>query len=84
MNKEQHAERMGQRITALRKMEGISQQELADRAGLTRQHIGSIERGELVNVAYVTIQQIDEALGMTVDIIDPGLQDLVPLKKLTP
>jgi len=84
MNKEQQALRMGQRITALRKMEGISQQELADRAGLTRQHIGRIEKGELVSVAYVTIQQIAEALGMTVDIIDTGLQDLAPLKRLTP
>ena len=84
MNKEQSAQRMGQRIAALRKMEGISQQELADRAGLTRQHIGRIEKGELVSVAYVTIQQIAEALGMTVDIIDPGLQDLAPLKRLTP
>ena len=84
MNKEQQAQRMGQRITALRKMEGISQQELADRAGLTRQHIGRIEKGELVSVAYVTIQQIAEALGMTIDIIDPGLQDLAPLKRLTP
>ena len=74
---------MGQRIAALRKMEGISQQELADRAGLTRQHIGRIEKGELVSVAYVTIQQIAEALGMTVDIIDQGLQDLAPLKRLT-
>ena len=72
MTKEQQAQRMGKRITALRKMEGISQQELADRAGLTRQHIGRIEKGELVSVAYVTIQQVAEALGMTVDIIDPG------------
>ena len=84
MNKEQAAQRMGQRITALRKMEGISQQELADRAGLTRQHIGRIEKGELVSVAYVTIQQIAEALGMTVDLIDPKLADLAPLKQLTP
>lgn len=84
MSKEQAAQRMGQRITALRKMEGISQQELADRAGLTRQHIGRIEKGELVSVAYVTIQQIAEALGMTVDITDTGLQDLAPLKRLTP
>ena len=75
---------MGQRITALRKMEGISQQELADRAGLTRQHVGRIENGELPNVAYVTIQQIAEALGMTVDIIDTGLQDMAPLKRITP
>ena len=84
MNKEQHAQRIGQRIAALRKLEGISQQELAYRAVLTRQHIGRIENGELVNVAYVTIQQIAEALGMTVDIIDPKLADLAPLKTLTP
>ena len=83
MNKEQHAQRIGQRITALRKQEGISQQELADRAGLTRQHIGRIEKGELVSVAYVTIQQIAEAIGMTVDLIDPKLEDLAPLRTLT-
>ncbi len=29
-------------------------------------------------------QAIAEALGMTVDIIDPALQDLAPLKRLTP
>ena len=39
MNKEQAAQRMGQRITALRKLEGISQQELADRAGLDRKSV---------------------------------------------
>ena len=83
MNKEQAAQRIGQRITALRKMEGISQQELADRSGLTRQHIGRIENGELVNVAYVTIQQVAESLCMTVDLIDPKLADLAPLKTLT-
>jgi transcriptional regulator with XRE-family HTH domain len=84
MNKEQAAQRIGQRITALRKMEGISQQELADRAGLTRQHIGRIEKGELVSVAYVTILQIAEALGMTVDIVDERLRDLAPLIRMTP
>ena len=82
MSKEQHAERIGKRIAALRKLEGISQQELADRAGLTRQHIGRIEKGELVSVAYVTIQQIAEAMGMTVDIVDPRLEGLSPMKRL--
>jgi transcriptional regulator with XRE-family HTH domain len=83
MNKEQHAQRIEQRITALRKREGISQQELADRSGLTRQHIGRIENGELPNVANVTIQQIAEAMGMTVDIIDPRLEGLAPMHTLT-
>ena len=84
MNKEQAAQRMGQRIASLRKLNGISQQELADRAGLTRQHIGRIEKGELVNVANVTIQQVAEAMGMVVDIVDPALADLAPLKRMTP
>ena len=83
MNKEQAAQRIGQRIAALRKLKGISQQELANRAGLTRQHIGRIEKGELVSVAYVTIQQIAEALDMTVDIVDERLSNLAPLKTLT-
>ena len=83
MNKEQAAQRMGQRITALRKMKGWSQHELADATGISRQHVGMIENGKLVNVAFVTIQQIAESLGMTVDIIDKGLQDLAPLKRLT-
>ena len=82
MTKEQAAQRMGQRITVLRKMKDMSQQELADRAGLTRQHIGRIEKGELVSVAYVTIHQIADVIGMTVDIIDPALADLAPLKRL--
>ena len=73
---------MGQRITALRKLAGISQQELADRAGLTRQHIGRIEKGELVSVAYVTIQAIAEALQMTCDIVDERLQGFIHIDKI--
>jgi hypothetical protein len=34
-------------------------------------------------VAYVTIQQIAEALGMTVDIVDERLRDLAPIRVLT-
>ena len=84
MNKEQSAQRIGQRIAALRKMKGMTQADLANLAGVQRQHIGRIENGELVSVAYVTIQQIAEALGMTCDIIDPALADLAPLKRMTP
>ena len=83
MIKEQAAERIGARIATLRKMNEWSQQELADWAGISRQHVGRIERGELVNVSFVTIQAIAEALGMTVDIIDSRLIDLAPLKTLT-
>jgi hypothetical protein len=35
-------------------------------------------------VANVTIQQIAEAMGMTVDIVDKRLEGLAPMKRLTP
>lgn len=81
--KEETRKRIGQRVKALRTMAGMTQQELADRAGLQRTHIGRIEDGAFGSQVE-TIQQVAEALGMTVDIIDPGLQDLAPLKRLTP
>lgn len=83
MNKEETRTRIGQRVKALRLMAELSQDELAQRAGLQRTHIGRIEGGKYA-VNIETLQAIAEALGMTVDIIDPGLQDLAPLKRLTP
>ena len=80
--KEETRQRIGQRVKALRQAAGLSQQELADRAGLNRTHIGRIEDGAFGSQVE-TIQQIAEALGMTVDIIDPKLADLAPLKTLT-
>ena len=40
-----------------------------------------VQECKAVNIE--TLQAIAEALGMTVDIIDPDLQDLAPLKRLT-
>ena len=76
-------DRIGQRIAQLRKLAGMSQEQLSERAGLQRTHVSRIEAGKYA-VTLETIQAIAEALGMTVDIIDPGLQDLAPLKRLTP
>ena len=75
-------ERMGLRIAALRKLSGLSQEQLAERAGLQRTHVSRIEAGKYA-VTFETIQAIAEALGMTVDIIDPILSELAPLKKMT-
>ena len=82
MNKEETRTRIGQRVKALRLMAELSQDELAQRAGLQRTHIGRIEGGKYA-VNIETLQAIAEALGMTVDIIDPKLADLAPLKRLT-
>ena len=80
--KQRTRERIGKRIAALRKLAGLSQEDLALRAGLQRTHVSRIEAGKYA-VTLETIQAIAEALGMTVDIIDTSLQDLAPLKRLT-
>ena len=79
--KQQTRERIGQRIALLRKQAKMSQEQLAQAAGLQRTHVSRIEAGKYA-VTLETIQAIAEAIGMTVDIIDPGLADLAPLKKL--
>ena len=80
--KQQTRDRIGLRIMALRKLAGLTQEQLSERAGLQRSHVSRIEAGKYA-VTLETIQAIAEALGMTVDIIDPGLQDLAPLTRLT-
>lgn len=79
--KQQTRDRIGLRILTLRKMRDWSQDELARRAGLQRTHISRIEQGKYA-VTLETVQAIAEAFGMTVDIIDPKLADLAPLKTL--
>jgi transcriptional regulator with XRE-family HTH domain len=73
--------RLGQRIAALRKLAGMSQEQLSEKAGLQRTHVSRIEAGKY-DVTAFTVQLIAEALGMTVDIIDPSLANIAPLKRL--
>jgi len=79
--KQKVRDRIGLRIYALRKMKKLTQEQLADRAGIQRTHLGRIEAGKYA-VTLETIQAIAEALGMTVDLIDQKLADLAPLKSL--
>lgn len=78
--KQQTRDRIGQRIAALRKTAGLTQEELAIRAQLQRTHIGRIEAGRYA-VTLETVQAIAQALGMTVDIVDPRLEGLAKLPK---
>ena len=75
-------DRIGLRIASLRKMQGLTITQLAERAGIQRAHLSRIEAGKYA-VTLETIQAIAEALGMTVDIIDERLRDLTPLRVLT-
>ena len=81
--KQKVRERIGIRIMLLRKQAGLTQEQLAEKAGLQRTHVLRIEAGKYA-VNIDTIEAIAEALGMTIDIIDPALRDLAPLKKLMP
>lgn len=76
--KQQTRDRIGQRIAALRKQQGLTQEELAMRAGLQRTHVLRIEAGRYA-VTLETVQAIAQALGMTVDIVDPRLEGLAKL-----
>lgn len=76
--KQKTRERIGQRIAALRKSKGMTQEQLAISAGLQRTHIGRIEAGKYA-VTLEVVQAISEAFGMTVDIIDPRLEGLAKI-----
>jgi transcriptional regulator with XRE-family HTH domain len=45
---------------------GLSQEELAHRAGLHRTYVGAVERGER-NITLMSAQRLAEALGVTLD-----------------
>ena len=81
--KQQVRERIGGRVATLRKLKGMTQEQLAQAAGLQRTHVKRIQAAKYAGAREV-IPAIAEALGMTVDIIDPALQDLAPLTRLTP
>lgn len=60
-------ERIGQRIAKLRKEQGMTQAELAERTGIQRAHITRIEAGRY-SVGIDLLQKIAEALGKNVDL----------------
>jgi transcriptional regulator with XRE-family HTH domain len=54
-------QRFGARVRAERERLGISQEELADRAGLHRTYLGGVERGER-NLGLLNLLRIARAL----------------------
>lgn len=54
----------GRRVREMREGLDLSQEELAERAGLHRNYIGGIERGER-NVAILNVVRLAEGLGVT-------------------
>lgn len=68
MTNEMESKRIGERVTALRKEKGMTQEELANAAGLQRTHILRIEQGRY-DVRLSVLSAIAGALGYTVDFI---------------
>lgn len=59
---DQRLVRLGEGIRTLREAAGLSQEALADAAGIDRSHMSRIERGKR-NVSFLNICRISEALG---------------------
>lgn len=56
--------KIAERIADLRKAVGLTQEELAQKAGLTKDYIGLIERGKHTNLTMQTISALADALGV--------------------
>jgi transcriptional regulator with XRE-family HTH domain len=57
--------RFGQKVRSERKRKGLSQEELASRAGVHRTYVGMIERAEK-NITLANIEKICKALGLSI------------------
>jgi transcriptional regulator with XRE-family HTH domain len=57
--------KLGEAIRAFRLERGLSQEALADAAGIDRSHMGKIERGER-NVSVLNVARVADALDITI------------------
>jgi transcriptional regulator with XRE-family HTH domain len=62
----------GQRVRSLRQERGLSQERLAELAGVHRTYVGSLERGER-NVALINIVRLGRALKVNPAVLIDGL-----------
>jgi transcriptional regulator with XRE-family HTH domain len=60
--------RFAENIRKTRKSRGISQEKLAELAGLHRTYIGSVERGER-NITIDNMERLARALGVTIQVL---------------
>lgn len=60
--------KIAQRLTALRKKKGLTQQELADKAHTSQSAIARLESGHHKNLTLAFLQKVCHALGLTPEI----------------
>jgi transcriptional regulator with XRE-family HTH domain len=62
---------VGENCARLRKQRGYTQEELAERSGLTQQYLSDLERGKR-NPTIVTVYEIAQSLGVShLDLLQP-------------
>lgn len=62
-------------LRSLRKLRDLTQEQLAERCGLHRTYVGSVERGER-NVTLSSLEAFSKALGVSVaDLLTPRAYD---------
>ena len=71
------ARELGKRIKALRKLKGLTQEELGEKSGLSYKFIGEIERGE-VNPSLNSLRQIAKSLDLPVRELFPQAKEILP------
>lgn len=67
---------LGPTLRALRKNAGLTQAQLASAAGLSRQHLIGIERGQALNIELPTLIKLLDALGAQLTIRHKGRRTL--------
>lgn len=60
---------MGYRIREVREAQRMTQEELAEKSGVSRGTISALENGTMRNTGSKTLLKLAEALGVTVDTI---------------
>lgn len=69
---------LGLRIRDLRRAQGLSQEDLADKCGVHRTFMGTVERGES-NLSFSNIFKVASTLGISLSALFEGVdQNVVP------
>jgi transcriptional regulator with XRE-family HTH domain len=63
--------RFGERLREVRLEKKLSQEKLAELAGLHRTYVSSVERGER-NISLLNIEKLADALGVSLKDLMPG------------
>jgi len=65
----------GQRVRELRQAQGFSQEGFADKCGVHRTFMGTIERGES-NLSFQNIAKVAETLGVSLAVLFADLENM--------